>query len=267
MYKFHPLIVVFFVFGLISCGPTPTMQNGIAAYDQGDYIKAEKIFKGLALKDNLEAQKKLAVMYDLGLGVEKNRVKAKELYMAAAEKGDADSQWNIGLIYQENPETRKLGQIWFEKSASQNNDERQLIIAFGYGLGNNFVEAAKWYEKAAALENADAQLQLGYLYREGKGVPKNFAQAFMWFQKAADQGLSEAHIYVGDMYELGEGVPLNLVRAHMHYSVAGSVYASNPKVMNSVVDVRRKDIEEKMTHEQIVEAQTIALAWMAEHKK
>ncbi len=49
-----------------------------------------------------------------------------------------------------------------------------------------------WYRKAADQGNADAQNNIGTLYRNGQGVKQNNAEAKVWFQKAADQGLQVA---------------------------------------------------------------------------
>ena len=56
------------------------------------------------------------------------------------------------------------------------------------GKTADFRTAAEWYEKAAGQGYADAQYNLGYMYRNGKGVTKDKAKAVEWYTKAAEQG-------------------------------------------------------------------------------
>jgi tetratricopeptide (TPR) repeat protein len=51
-----------------------------------------------------------------------------------------------------------------------------------------FNEAATIFQEAAELGDPEAQLMLGYLYKEGQGVPKDYGIAIKFFQRAADQG-------------------------------------------------------------------------------
>jgi TPR repeat protein len=53
----------------------------------------------------------------------------------------------------------------------------------------------KWYRKAADQGYVDAQFDLGFMYKNGLGVPQDYVQAHMWFSLAAtggDQGAAES---------------------------------------------------------------------------
>jgi hypothetical protein len=62
------------------------------------------------------------------------------------------------------------------------------------------------YRKAAEQGFANAENQLGMLYKDGNGVPRDDQQAATWFRKAADQGYSAAVLNLGWMYANGRGV-------------------------------------------------------------
>jgi TPR repeat protein len=49
----------------------------------------------------------------------------------------------------------------------------------------DYQEAVKWYRVAATREDDWAQMRLGSIYAEGKGVPQDFVRAHMWFTLAA----------------------------------------------------------------------------------
>lgn len=64
----------------------------------------------------------------------------------------------------------------------------------GKGVAHDNSEAAKWLQKAAVQGLAAAQSNLGVLYREGLGVKRNYHQAMAWFRLAADQGNTDAQL-------------------------------------------------------------------------
>lgn len=63
------------------------------------------------------------------------------------------------------------------------------------------------YSKAAKQGDADAQFQLGEMYRDGRGVPRDYAAAIAWYRKAAQQGNVDGQFGLGSMYKWGFGVP------------------------------------------------------------
>ena len=75
-------------------------------------------------------------------------------------------------------------------------------------------KAAELYQKAADQGNADAQVNLGWLYQMGEGVPKDLRKAAELYQKAADQGNARAQFNLGWLYENGWGVPKDLEKQH-----------------------------------------------------
>jgi TPR repeat protein len=76
--------------------------------------------------------------------------------------------------------------------AEQGNDRAQVNLGWMYengrGVPQDHAQAAFWYRKAAEQGNAHAQSNLGAMYANGQGVPQDYAQAVAWFHKAADQG-------------------------------------------------------------------------------
>ena len=146
--------------------------------------------------------------------------------LARAEKGDAQSQRAMASVYQ-----------------------------YGlYGIAKNAAEAVKWFRLAAAQGNAYAQTNLGWMYSKGEGVAENDAEAVKWYRLAADQGDALAQSALGWMYAYGEGVPESKVDAYFWFNLAaaqGNEVGRNGKGI----------IVEKMTREQIAEAQRRSAAW------
>lgn len=79
---------------------------------------------------------------------------------------------------------------WYGSSTAQ---ERLALMYFeGFGVKENYKQAAKWWAKAADQGSASAQYNLANLYVQGKGVPKDKEKAKELYLAAAKQGHKEA---------------------------------------------------------------------------
>ena len=52
----------------------------------------------------------------------------------------------------------------------------------------DYSTALREWKPLAEQGNADAQNNLGLMYREGQGVPQDYKTAVKWYQRAAEQG-------------------------------------------------------------------------------
>jgi TPR repeat protein len=108
-------------------------------------------------------------------------------------------------------------------------EERQLRMAqlqrFSYRelqqlLSGDPAEAAAWIRSAADHGLIAAQLRLGRMLLEGKGVPLDAAAALSWFGRAAARGDAEALNMLGRCLENGWGTTPDVARAAQHYRAA-----------------------------------------------
>src|SRR5437867_3927243 len=72
---------------------------------------------------------------------------------ASAEKGDAEAQYELGLLY-----------------------------ANGTGVRRSLSKSANWTCKAAEQGHARAQYQLGWDYTTGEGIKTNLTEAAHWIR-------------------------------------------------------------------------------------
>lgn len=158
----------------------------------------------------------------------------------------------LGFINEYNPK--------FSQDDSKEN-QMPAYSQFDMGLESeqrgNYSEAAEWYRKAANRGHVDAQYNLGILYEEGRGVTQNYTEASNWYAIAARQGNPNAQYSLGLMYESGRGVALDYVEAYMWLSL--SIIRSGMNVEDAEKHV--KDILNKMTDQQRVEAQRLTREW------
>ena len=134
-----------------------------AAYERGDFDVALKEWRPLAEHGDADAQFNLGMMYDNGQGVPQDNAEAMRWFRLAAKQGVALAQYYLGRMY-----------------------------AYGQGVPQDHAEAVRWYRLAAEQGDADAQSNLGVMYGFGQGVPQDYVTAHMWFNSAAADGVSGA---------------------------------------------------------------------------
>ncbi len=67
-------------------------EDGMTAYNRGDYVPAIRVFRALAEQGNAKAQNVLGVMFHKGEGVPKNPARAHMWFSFAAKRGDAGAR-------------------------------------------------------------------------------------------------------------------------------------------------------------------------------
>ena len=97
-----------------------------------------------------------------------------------------------------------------------------FVYETGDGVPKDVAEAVKWFRLAAEQGHAFAQAKLGKIYNNGEGVPENDAEAVKWYRLAADWGYANAQNSLGLMYFNGEGVPQNNIKAYVWWSVSAA---------------------------------------------
>jgi hypothetical protein len=103
-----------------------------------------------------------------------------------------------------------------------------------------------------------AQEWLGKMYYLGNGVPQNYVEAVKWYRKAAEQGHAESQLLLGTMYFTGQGVAQDYVTAHMWFNLASVGLTGETR--ETAVGFRDQTAS-KMTPSQITEAQRLARKW------
>ena len=74
-------------------------QNGLDAYNRGDFATALKEWQPLAEHGNASAQYNLGLMYHTGQGLPQDYAEAAKWYRLAADQGYAQTQTNLGWMY------------------------------------------------------------------------------------------------------------------------------------------------------------------------
>ncbi|KAF9130649.1 hypothetical protein BGX30_013408, partial [Mortierella sp. GBA39] len=106
-------------------------------------------------------------------------------------------------------------------SASHGDKDAQVALGDMYkdgkGVAQDYQAAMDWYLKAVEQGDAVGQQRVGALYDDGFGVPKNYSMAMIWYLKAAEQGYAIAQYSIGVLYNNGCGIPKDYAEAMEWY--------------------------------------------------
>jgi hypothetical protein len=177
-------------------------------------------------------------------GVEKDRAKALEYYEQAAELGNADATYNVGMCAKLGMGCRKdlnVASYYYYRAARLGHerafDELKALaeagdakaqnrygICFEYGYCTKIIlkNAVYWYDQAAKQGYSYGQYNLGQCYYRGRGVKQNERVACQWFRKAADGGNASAQYELGLCYLDGLGVAQDSFEAFSWLSKAAA---------------------------------------------
>jgi TPR repeat protein len=138
--------------GTALAGP---LEEGVAAYKDGDFSQAISLWRQASEQGNLVARFNLGMAYELGWGVDRDSTEAVRWYLSAAHAGDVLSMAKLGNVFSE-----------------------------GTLVARDYDAAAKWYTMAADRNHVRAHYNLGTLYANGTGVAKNVGKAFELYERA-----------------------------------------------------------------------------------
>ncbi|MFT5520134.1 MAG: TPR repeat protein [Enterobacterales bacterium] len=169
--------------------------------------KALELCSAQAIQGDADAQFLLGVLYAKLWG---NFDKAVYWYSLAAKQGHDNAQYNLAQYYRigtKIPKDYKKAINWYTKAAEQGHGEAQFNFAYmiyhGMGAPKDYKKAFYWMTKAAkntsvtnvnatSNMNADAQLFLGLMYADGRGIIKDNIMGYAWLNVAAAQGNDQA---------------------------------------------------------------------------
>lgn len=156
--------------------------------------------------------------------------KAMAVWAPAAESGDADSQFGMGLLY-----------------------------ANGYGVPLDDAQALKWYMLAADQNHGQAQCNIAVMHANGWGVPMSETEAMKWYLLAAENGITDAQVNLGTMYQNGFSIEKNEVEALKWFAIAARLGDQNAAA-------KHEYLAERMSAEDLAAADELVSAWFNDHQ-
>lgn len=111
---------------------------------------------------------------------------------------------------------------YFTSQALQAQHQVQIgyMMRNGFGTRQDYFNAFKWYMKAAQQGDPGGQCNVAYMYKNGYGTSINYEEAVKWYRLSAEQGNAMSQNNLGYMYEKGLGVKRNMPEAIILYRKA-----------------------------------------------
>ena len=194
----------------------------------------EKHWQGLmaeAERNERAAIFEIGMLYENGVGVDKDMERASEFYLRAAELGMKEAQRKVAGWYErgENFERDLVkALIWYKKCTETNNFDDALNFARLCAHPEIEVEAVRDYlpkaigilNDAVSAGDVDAMCQLGSLQIRGMAPKSSVEDGYQLLKIAAFKGQTDAQIYLGDACVSGTGTAKDMVEAIRWYEVA-----------------------------------------------
>lgn len=201
----------------------------------GNYQKSFNCYLKAANKPFKDAQLKVGMMYEEGLGTPESESNAKIFYAKFITQNTpdlydqyialtlADLSVFVSEVYKQNKQY-EASLFWNLRSAKLGSTmaKNRLGVHYqmGYGTPVDKKEALKWYLEAIDEGDKMSLLNIGTLYYiGGHGIERDYKQAYEWYLRSIREGanvISANHI-LGTMNEDGKGVDINLERAKKRY--------------------------------------------------
>ena len=134
------------------------------------------------------------------------------------------------------------------------------LYANGFGVAMDDALAIKWYALAADAGHAEAQFNLGVMYANGWGVDMDWDESARLYLSAAEQGFVPAQKALAYACGHGMGVTKDRVQAYAWYDIAAQ-YGEDLGA-----GLKRDELVERMSAEDVASAQQIALKWINDFK-
>jgi TPR repeat protein len=124
-------------------------EDARAAYRNGDYATALRLWQPLAEEGDANAQFWMGAAYDLGRGVPTDYAAAALWYRKAAEQGLVNAQYNLAHMYEQShgvpPDyAMSAAATWYRRAADQGMTRRSnlgILFATGRGVRRDYVQA------------------------------------------------------------------------------------------------------------------------------
>ena len=151
----------------------------------------------------------LALMYLLGLGLEKDLGKGTDLLKKSMDVGCSQAYYFMAMF------------VLIKQIECEMNYEELLNIAMKMKNSSAFVykgleysetnikKSIQFFKEAIKLDNYYAMYRLGELYHDNN----KYKLAIKYYKQAMDKGVDHAYFNLAIMYREGEGVDVNLVQA------------------------------------------------------
>ena len=190
--------------------PEVVLERAEKAFQRDRYNEARLALQSLAKKRHPQARTWLGFMYALGLGVDIDQRKSRNLLMAAARTGSAPAaryliwQFDAGNIdAKDEEEAEEIRRLSRDNVKGLGTPHFGWMVADGESFRNNYPNTLDYISVSAKKEIPWAQYNMGVIYEEARGVPADMKVALAWYKKAAANSHAKAQFRIGKLHQDG----------------------------------------------------------------
>ena len=157
--------------------------------------KSLELLKKSAEHGHPPAQYTLGYKYLAGDGIPKDTKKAAEWLQKATDNGDAKAKILLGIMYYLGDGVQKdlsKAESYIAPGADAGDILAQNYLGKLYFDQKRFQDALRYFKASADQGEKRAQYALGVMYANGLGVESDYVEAEKWYRKAATQGHEDA---------------------------------------------------------------------------
>jgi len=174
--------------------------------------------------------------------------------VALANKGVAEAQYHAGMMYNNGIGTQKDPKQafeWFQKSAASNDPLGAYKLGCYYAgqfagvVTPDANEALKYKLVSAKAGYALAQHDVAVLYAR----QENSEEAVKWWKAAGDQGLPDALYSLSGSYFQGKGAPKDLSLAYAYFKLSTVAPKNKVNAMATILSKPELENAEKLVSE------------------
>ncbi len=143
-----------------------------------------------AAANEIPAMEELGRRLIQGAGVIKDQQAGAGWLLRAAQRGSAQSAFNVAVMYER-----------------------------GFVVERDSSRAVEWYRKAVAANVPVAKHNLALLLRDGTGTPRDGKEAVELLRSAARQGMAASMFTLGDIHERGDAAPKDAATALAWFAI------------------------------------------------
>jgi TPR repeat protein len=183
---------------------------------------------GQAEQGDAQAQLYLAHLLEEGAGVARDGKAAALWYSKSSALGNPKAAYGLaGMLLAGTavPENEGMTVQMLFAAAEKGDSRAQVLLGGLYVAGkakNEFATQLNHNRREAAKGELRAMYNLGWMSREGAGLPCSIANAQGWLIKSAEKGFAPAARLLGDIFLAGEGVPKDVSAALRWYGVGAA---------------------------------------------
>ncbi len=174
--------------------------------------------------------------------------------VALANKGDAEAQYHVGMMYNNGIGTQKDPRQafeWFQKSTASKDPLGAYKLGCYYAgqfagvVTADSTEALKYKLIAAKAGYALAQHDVGNHYAR----QENFEEAMKWWKMAGDQGFPDSLFSLSRAYSAGKGAPRDLSLSYAYFKLSKLAPKKNVNEMAAMLSKPELKNAEKLVSE------------------